>query len=151
MRLRILSGITLLLLLTLTACTPFGSLKSQRKESLDDFIYALRWQRYPEVAGYFADEYRQDFLDRIEKIGKDLTITDVRLQRVELFEDGHRATVRLEMDYFLLPSATLKTLRLDQTWVYFKSGEVSPAGFRIITPFPKIPGESSPSRGALPP
>jgi hypothetical protein len=142
----------LLSILALTACTLFSSLKSQRSEALNEFIYALRWQRYPEAAGFFIGEPRQDFLDRMEKIEKDLTITDVRLQRLDLLEDGRRAAVRLEMDYFLLPSATLKTLRIDQTWVYFEAGDgVERDGFRITTPFPKIPGETLPAKGTLPP
>lgn len=143
MRLRIFPGVTLVLVLALTACTLFSPLPKQRKEALNEFIYALRWQRYPEAAGFFTDEYRRNFLDRIEKIEKDLTITDVRLQRLDIMDDGRRAVVRLEMDYFLLPSATLKTLRIDQTWIYFKSGEAGRNGFLITTPFPKIPGESS--------
>lgn len=151
MRLRILPGIAMLLVLALTACTLLSPLKKQRKEALDDFIHALRWQRYPEASGFFVDEQRRDFLDRIEKLQKDLTITDVRLQRLDLMDDGRRAIVRLEMDYSLLPSTTLKTLRIDQTWVYFEAGGGERRGFLITTPFPQIPGESSRGKGTLPP
>lgn len=151
MRLRLLPGIVLLASLILSACTQLSPLKNQRKAALDDFVYALRWQRYPEAASFFTSEYRRDFLDRTEKIGKDLTITDVRLQRVDLMDDGRRAMARLEMDYQLLPAATLKTLRIDQTWVYFKSGEEQRGGFLITTPFPIIPGETRPGKGTLPP
>jgi hypothetical protein len=151
MRLRILPGIAMLLVLALAACTLFSPLKKQRKEALDDFIYALRWQRYPEAAGFFTDEQRRNFLDRIEKLQKNLSITDVRLQRLDIMDDGRRAVARLEMDYFLLPSATLKTLRIDQTWIYFDTGGGERKGYLITTPFPQIPGESSQGKGTLPP
>ncbi len=43
------------------------------------------------------------------------------------------------MDYYLLPSVTVKTFSFDQTWVYF-NGEDSPqTGFLIITSFPDFP------------
>jgi hypothetical protein len=159
MRLRLLPGIAMLLLLALTACTLFQPLSKQRKAALDDFMYALRWHRHTEAAEFFTDEHRGDFLDQLEKFGKDLSITDVRLQRLDVADDGHRAVARLEMDYFLLPSVSLKTLRIDQTWVYFKTGDTEyyglpitrPDGFLITTPFPEIPGESSRGKGALPP
>jgi hypothetical protein len=68
-----------------------------------------------------------------------LNVTEVRLTRIDLKDEGRRAETRLEMDYYLLPSATLKTLRIDQTWVYFEAGDSEYSGFLITTPFPKIP------------
>jgi len=151
MRSRILFGAGLFLVLALSACTLLNPPEKQRKTALDDFMYALRWQQYPAAAGYFTSEHRRTFLDQFEKISKNLNVTDVRLKRLDLKDEGRRAEARLEMDYYLLPSATLKTLEIDQTWIYFEVGDAESNGFLITTAFPEFPEESSRSKGALPP
>lgn len=138
MRARILLGTALVLTLILTACTLLNPPEKRRKTALDDFMYTLRWQQYPAAAEYFISEHRSAFLEQMEAL-KGLNVTDIRLARVDLKAEGRRAETRLEMDYYLLPSATLKTLRIDQTWVYFETGDSENNGFLITTPFPKIP------------
>jgi hypothetical protein len=147
MRLRIPRYLALLLILATTACTAFNPSETQRKSALDDFMYALRWQRYQDAAAFFSSEHREAFLAQIETIQKNLNVTDVRLQRLDLKEEGRRAETRMEMDYYILPSASLKTMRIDLTWIYFETG----AGFLITTPFPKFPETASRDRGTLPP
>lgn len=127
-----------ILTLALTACAAFGPSERGRKASLDDFMYALRWQQYPTAAAHFAKEHRRAFLDRMEQV-RELNVTDVRLVRIDLREEGRLAEVRLEMDYYILPSATLKTLRIDQTWRYFETADAEQNGFLITTPFPPFP------------
>jgi len=124
--------------LVLTACGTFNPIEKQRTAAVDDFMYALRWQRYQEAAAFFTSEHRRAFLDQMEAL-RDLNVTDVRLQRVEPADEGRHVETRLEMDYYLLPSATLKTLRIDQTWVYSTTGDSAGSGFLITTPFPKFP------------
>jgi hypothetical protein len=130
--------VTILLLLLLAACAVFNPPAKQRQAALDDFMYALRWQRYPEAAAFMIRDHREAFLDQMEPL-KDLNVTEVRLQRAELSEEGLRAETRLEMDYYLLPSTTLKTLRIDQTWRWFETGDGVQRGFLITTPFPNVP------------
>ena len=128
----------LFMVVFLTACGVFQATEKQRTAAVDDFMYALRWQRYQEAAAFFTSEHRRAFLDQMEDL-RDLKVTDVRLQRVEPADEGRRVETRLEMDYYLLPSATLKTLRIDQTWVYSTTGDSAGSSFLITTPFPKIP------------
>jgi len=128
----------LFMVLLLTACGLFHATEKQRTAAVDDFMYALRWQRYQEAAAFFTSEHRRAFLDQMEDL-RDLKVTDVRLQRVEPADEGRRVETRLEMDYYLLPSATLKTLRIDQTWVYSATGDSAGGSFLITTPFPKFP------------
>lgn len=133
----------LLLTVLLAACAVFSPGEKRRRSDLDDFMYALRWQRFPEAASYMEGHHRQAFLAQVEGL-KDLNITDVRLQRFEVKEDGRLVETRLEMDYYLLPSATLKTLRIDQTWRYFEAVDADSSGFLIATPFPEIPQAAKP-------
>lgn len=130
--------LVMLLALTLTACALLNPPAKQRKAALDDFMYALRWQRYMEASQFFTREHRRAFLDQFEGL-KDLNITEVRLKRVNQSVEGRRAEVRLEVDYYLLPSATLKTLQVDQTWVYFETADADSNGYLITTPFPEFP------------
>jgi len=154
MRSRISWYFVLLLVLSITACAVVNPPEKQRKAAVDDFMYTLRWLRFQEAAGFFSDEHREAFLDQMEDL-KDLNVTEVRLKRFDLKDEGRRAEARLEMDYYILPSATLKTLRIDQTWVYFEAGDSGYNGFLITTPFPKFPEETSrnkpPGKATLPP
>lgn len=129
--------LTILLALLLSGCATFNPPAKQHKSALDDFMYALRWQLYPEAAAYFTSEHREAFLDRMENL-KDLNVTDVRLKRVELTDEGRRAETLMEMDYYILPSMTLKTLQLKQSWSYLEA-DAAGSGFLITTPFPKFP------------
>ena len=151
MRIRILTATGLLLALALSACVLVNPPSQQRKAALDDFMHALRWQRYAEAASHFTGEHRRSFLTRFERIAKDLNVTDVRLQGLQLKDEGRRAEVVLEMDYYLFPSTVLKTLRIEQTWVYFETGDSEFTSFLITTPFPEFPEESSRGKGTLPP
>ena len=128
----------LLLVLALTACALINPPAKQRKAALDDFMYALRWQLHLEASQFFTRDHRRAYLEQFEGL-KDLTITDVRLKRVNQSAEGRRAEVSLEVDYYLLPSATLKTLTVDQTWVYFETADADNNGYLITTPFPKFP------------
>ena len=132
------SCLALFMVVLLTACAALNATEKQRTKAVDDFMYALRWQRYQEAAAFFTSEHRRAFLDQMEDL-RDLKVTDVRLQRVEPADEGRRVETRLEMDYYLLPSATLKTLRIDQTWVYSATGDSAGGSFLITTPFPKFP------------
>jgi len=129
--------LTLLLALLLSGCATFNPPAKQHKAALDDFMYALRWQLYPEAAAHFTSEHREAFLNRMENL-KDLNVTEVRLKRVELTDAGHRAETLMEMDYFILPSTTLKTLQIKQSWSFLEP-EAAGNGFLITTPFPKFP------------
>ena len=126
-----------LLLLALVGCGVFNSREGDRKEAFDNFVKYLRYQLYPAAGSYFTPDLRQEFLDRMEQV-KGLNITDVRLVRVDVREDGGRVDARLEMDYYLLPSVTVKTLRIDQVWRY-REDPLEGRGFFITTPFPAFP------------
>jgi hypothetical protein len=129
----------LLLILALAGCAALGgSPEKQRKSAIDDFMYALRWQLYQEAAAFFTKEHGEAFLDQMESI-KDLNITDIRLKRTDVKDEGRRVEAHMEMDYFILPSATLKTLRIDQVWIYREAAGAEYSGFVITTPFPRFP------------
>lgn len=127
------------LLSSLVACTshiqPVAELGEMSRE---DFINALRWKQFKVAASLMLPEYRQDFLATFNK-AKDIHITDVRLMDLTVATEGRRFETTLEMDYYLLPSVSLKTFRFDQTWVFFDGEDSTRQGFLIITSFPDLP------------
>ena len=54
-------------------------------------------------------------------------------------EAGRRIETVVEMDYYLLPSVTVKTFSFDQIWVYTEKSDTSEESFLIVTPFPEFP------------
>jgi hypothetical protein len=106
--------------------------------SRDDFMNALRWKQYKVAAGFMLPENSKDFLATFKKL-KDIHITDVRLLDLQETAEGRRFETSIEMDYYLLPSVSVKTFSFDQDWVYFAGEDSSQKGFRIITSFPDFP------------
>lgn len=129
--------VVLMVVVTLGGCGLLDSRKKDREAALDNFMKYLRYQLYPAAASHFCPDLRDPFLDQVEQI-KGLNVTDVRLVRVDVSDEGARVDARLEMDYYLLPSVTVKTLRINQGWRY-RDDPRHGAGFCIDTPFPSFP------------
>ena len=108
------------------------------EKSRDDFMNALRWKQYKVAAEFMLPENRKDFLTTFNKL-KDIHITDVRLLDLQETVEGRRFETSIEMDYYLLPSVSVKTFSFTQDWVYFAGEDSSLQGFRIITSFPDFP------------
>lgn len=141
MQKRFLPAIGLCLLITLSmlsGCGLFNPPSAQQESGVDDFIDALRWQNYPAAARHLAPEHQKAFLDLFSPM-KDLKITDVQLEAVTLSNEGRRAETTIRMEYYLLPSATVKTFRFDQTWEYLTHGGQDKDRYLVVTPFPPFP------------
>lgn len=98
----------------------------------------LRWMDFPAVAQYLSEEHREDFLNRFNSLA-DLHVVDVRLERVEFKEEERRAETTTVIEYYLLPSATVKKFLLRQEWAYTGGDRYHAGLWRIITPFPPFP------------
>lgn len=129
---------TLFCLVVLLGCSVLYPPEKQGRSALDDFVYALRWQQFNAAAGFMKPELREDFLDQFKDL-KDLTIVDVRLKETLLTDEGRRADTLIEMDYYLLPSATIKTFEIAQTWEHTEVAGDLKGRYQIITPFPPFP------------
>ena len=134
---KVLSGFVMLL--SLLACSglvkPVGEIG---EASRDDFMNAMRWKQFKVATEFMLPENRKDFQATFKKV-KDIHITDVRLLDLQSSAEGRRFETVIEMDYYLLPSVSLKTFSFEQTWVYFDGEESAREGFLIITSFPDFP------------
>ena len=130
----------LLLALLLAACIGQSQVPPDKiaEMSRDDFMSAMRWKQYQVAANLMKPEFREDFLAAFNDL-KDIHIVDVRLIDLQSSQEDRRFETTLEMDYYLLPSVTVKTFRFKQTWIYFDGEDPALQGFLIVTPFPAFP------------
>jgi hypothetical protein len=133
------SGCALILVLILAACSSHTKPTEDLGEmSRDDFMNAMRWKRYNVAAGLMQPEYAEDFLKTFRAL-KDIHIVDVRLIDVKRSAEGYHFETTMEMDYYLLPSVTVKTYSFDQSWQFFGEESSKEQAFFIVSPFPDFP------------
>ena len=132
-----LCGLALLLLLV--ACSvPTHPPAKLGELSRDDFMGAMRWKQFKVAANLMQPEYRPEFMKTFSAI-KDIHIIDVRLIDMQPSDENRRFETTIEMDYYLLPSVTVKTFQFEQTWELFDDENSPQQGFFIVTPFPDFP------------
>ena len=127
------------LVLLLAACSSHVQPTAKLAEmSRDDFMAGMRWKSFKAAANLMQPEHRQAFMKTFSSL-KDIDVTDVRLVDLQVYDEGRRFETTVEMDYYLLPSVTVKTFRFDQTWLFFAGDDQAQQGFLITTPFPDFP------------
>ena len=125
----------LLLVLCISSCSP--ALRPKPADSFGDsnkeFALRLIWQDYRSAASFMDSEYLQDFLEKFPERG-DIRVLEIRPEGVE-FEGPlqDRAVSWSSIDYYRLPSNTLKSLKIRQEWAYRNSA------WQIVSPFPDLP------------
>ncbi len=138
-----LLGLTgLLLFAGLTACALDNLVNppaAQGQQALDEFVRTLRLEEFQAAAAHLVPANRKAFLATFVPLKNDLTIIDVSIEQITLSDNGRHAEVVLEMDYFLLPSAIVKTMRIEQSWGFFERGGKEPSSYLAKTPFPPFP------------
>lgn len=125
----------LLLVVGLVACTPPLQKKPSATfgENQQEFALRLVWKDYPSAASFMDSELKSDFMDKFPERG-DIRVLEIRPRGME-FENPEedRAVSWLDVDYYRLPSNTLKTLKVRLEWEY-RGKE-----WKIVSPFPDLP------------
>ena len=122
----------------LLGCAPIVPPGEQFDSVTRDYLQRLRWMDWNGAARHIAEEQRDEFLERFGSL-KDLHVTDARLESVEMLPEDSRALTRIALEYYMLPSATVKTLMLRQEWIYHPGDRAAPGIWRMVTPFPPLP------------
>jgi hypothetical protein len=134
------------LLFCLVGCALSSQVVSPENQFLktqDDFMQRLRWRDYQGAAKHFTEPLQAGFLQQFRR-PEDLNVTDVRLESAKYLADQEQMETVVVVEYFLLPSATLKTFRLEQQWAYFRDHKNLPGEWRITSLFPEFPGLEKP-------
>ncbi len=131
------------LVLMLVACGVQQKLELKQRaelgeQSRDDFMNSMRWKQFKVAASLMLPEHRRDFMKTFATL-RDIHVVDVRLIDMQSSMESRRFETTIEMDYYLLPSVTVKTFGFDQTWEYYEGDDPSLQGFFIVTPFPEFP------------
>lgn len=131
---------TYVLAILLVACSSHTIQPTAKLAELssNNFMFSLRWKSYQTAARLMLPEFRQKFVKTFTSL-KDVDITDVRLVDLKISEEGMRFETTMAMDYYLLPSVTVKTFSFDQTWLFFAGEDPAKQGYLITTPFPDFP------------
>jgi len=136
---RMLKGVLLLLLVGILSagCSWMAVPRPDLDDAEQDFSTRLRWLDFPGAARHLRPEDQEAFREQFAALDG-LHIADARLLGREEVEPGHIDS-RLEIDYYRLPSVTVKTRRFTLAWEYVDLGRWQQGYWRISTPFPEFP------------
>ena len=103
-----------------------------------DFTQRLRWGDFQGAARHMADPYRDEFLSLFQGIS-DLHIVDVRLESVDQPHSELEGEVEMVLEYYQLPSVSVKEFRFRQQWRYEGGSRYHAGLWQIVSPFPPFP------------
>lgn len=117
--------------LVLSACTALLDLKGTLDKSSREYNEMVRWQELDSACLSFVDKALREDCQKRADAARDVKVTDYRIVRVERTPSGKEATILVQIDYYIPPSATVKTMEDLQKWRY-ESGE-SGKGWRLMS------------------
>lgn len=131
----LLFGLTLL---SLCSCMTFLNPSGDWPGIGKDFLKQMRWGEYDAAAAFFAEEQQASFRAQTETRDR-LQIVDVNLDSWALSDGDQKAETVMTIDYFRLPSATVRHATVRLQWAYQETRKGMPEVWRIVSPFPPLP------------
>ena len=129
----------LTLLLVMIACVAHVKPSEDLSETTrKNFIQAMRMGQFKSAAAFIHTDQRADFM-AIFKPLKDLHVTDVKLTDLQPRADDSGFDTTIEIEYYMLPSVSMKTFSFDQRWEFFSGEHEMHQGYFVVTPFPEFP------------
>ncbi|HAD03431.1 MAG: hypothetical protein A2005_02290 [Desulfuromonadales bacterium GWC2_61_20] len=104
----------------------------------NDFLKQLRWGEYEAAAAFFAEEQQASLRAQTETRER-LQIVEVKLDAWTPGDGEQKVATVMTLDYFRLPSATIRHATVRLQWAYRETGKGMPEGWRIVSPFPPLP------------
>ena len=102
------------------------------------FVQAMRWKDFTGASKFVVEGERDAFLEQFPR-NKDLHMVDARYERIALNEEAGEAESILNIEYYLLPSPTIREWRWTQQWSRI-DGEFPTGSFwQIQSPPPEFP------------
>ena len=132
--------VRLILLLTLTlsvsACSVLFPIKDEFERNSKEYGQMLRWQEFEKAAGIYVDPPLRDAYRKRIEAARDVKVVDYRVTSVDCDPEKRTAEVRMELDYYLIPSARVKTVADTQKWRYIE--EPGRKGWRLESLLPEF-------------
>jgi hypothetical protein len=123
----------LMLVMLLGACS--HNVRDEFDESLKKYNELFRWNELETASLFAADPLRGEYIVRA-KAAKNIRVVDFRVIGSRYDEKKNKASVEVQVDYYLLSAATVKTLRDTQEWSY--QGEKGAQGWRLMSQLPEF-------------
>ena len=101
-----------------------------------EYNQLVRWQEHQNACLGFADSSVADECLARAGAAKGASMVDYRVKGLDVDPAKGTATVRVEFDYYVLPSTRLKTLEDVQEWRYEEVDGTE--RWRIVTPLPEF-------------
>lgn len=124
--------------LLLVACGLAVRPRQEFQPAFKDYVERLRWRDYQGVAAYLPETDREVFLRRFAALDE-LHIVDVQPESANFAEDGQGVRTTIAVEYYLIPSITVKKIRLHQEWTYQGADRYHPGAWKLAGPFPPFP------------
>lgn len=126
--------VLVVLALVLAGCRNPYLVAQRFDDTYREYNRLVRWQEHQNACLGFADpSVAEECLARAG-VAKGASMADYRVKGVDIDPAKGTATVRVEFDYYVLPSTRLKTLEDVQEWHYEKVDGAE--RWRIVTPLP---------------
>lgn len=124
-------------LLLSAGCSAKPSSLSSLSKVADNFSKRLRWQDFSVASAYVAAAERDAFLGAWQG-EKDLRVVASRVDAVKLI-DPQTATVSMTIDYYLLPSNTIRQIASQQEWRYREGEGFEIGSWELVSGMPMLP------------
>lgn len=127
-----------LTLFFLSGCATLVRPVDRYPEANEDFAKRLRWLDFPGVAEHMTEAVRKNFLARFGGTD-DLRVIECSVGTVEFDDRGRKADAGYTLEYYLLPSASVKKEQIRLAWEYQEKSRFLPGVWRITSEFPHLP------------
>jgi hypothetical protein len=131
-------AVLFLILITTGACTAVKNfnISDEFEKSSNRYNRMLRW-REMDLAGaaFAAGPIKEEFAARV-KAAENVTITDYRIKSQYCIPEKNQAEVIADIDYFVAPSITVKTVQDIQKWEYVE--ENGKKSWRLVSLLPEF-------------
>jgi hypothetical protein len=105
----------LVLIVALGACS--HNVRDEFDESLKKYNELFRWNELETASLFVAEPLRAEYIVRA-KAAKNIRVVDFRVIGSRYDEKKNKASVEVQVDYYFLSVATVKSLRDTQEWAY---------------------------------
>ena len=122
-------------LITLSACNITYFMKEDFTRISKDYGKMLRWQEFDAAVVYVDAPFREEYRRRIEA-ARGIRVVDLRLLSSECLAEQKKGEVKMELDYYINPSTTIKTVTDLQKWRYQDEG--GQKGWRLESLLPEF-------------
>jgi hypothetical protein len=112
-----------LVALILGSCSTFEAIKNANiggdfEKDSRAYLQLIRWHELESaVVSYVSPPLRQDYRKKIESAGE-TQVVDYRIKAMECDPVKGKATLKVEFDYYRLPSTRVLTVVDNQKWSY---------------------------------